>query len=96
MSKRLTVTNLHGDTYEIRGWRLHTSFPHFDVLHKSMNRDVTRKESAIFLQTIKGKWYMAKHSEVYNLWIFYRLKHSSYNELWDLRKSYLKGNKYHA
>lgn len=90
------VTNMHGYTFKVRSWKVYTSFLHLeDCVKMAMDRDSKTGQSITFIYTPK-KYYMAVHSKPYGLWILYNLKYISYNELEDIRKSHLHGNRYHS
>lgn len=90
------VTNMHGYTLKVRSWKIYTSFPHLeDCVKMAMDRDSRTGQSITSIYTPK-KYYMAVHSNHYGLWILYKLKYISYNELEDIRKSHLHGNSYHS
>ena len=90
------VTNMHGYTFKVRRWKIYTSFPHLeDCVKMVMDRDSRTDQSITSIYTHK-KYYMAVRSKPYRLWVLYKLKYISYNELEDIRKSYLHGNRYHS
>lgn len=90
------VTNMHGYTFKVRRWKIYTSFPHLeDCVKMVMDRDSRTDQSITSIYTPK-KYYMAVRSKPYRLWILYKLKYISYNELEDIRKSHLHGNRYHS
>ena len=90
------VTNMHGYTFKVRSWKVYTSFHHLeDCVKMVMDKDSRTGQSITFIYTPK-KYYMAVHSKPYGLWILYKLKYISYNELEDIRKSHLHGNRYHS
>ena len=90
------VTNMHGYTFKVRRWKIYTSFPHpEDCVKMVMDRDSRTDQSITSIYTPK-KYYMAVRSKPYRLWVLYKLKYISYNELEDIRKSYLHGNRYHS
>lgn len=90
------VTNMHGYTFKVRRWKIYTSFPHLeDCVKMVMDRDSRTDQSITSIYTPK-KYYMAVRSKPYRLWVLYKLKYISYNELEDIRKSYLHGNRYHS
>lgn len=90
------VTNMHGLTLKVRGWKIYTTFPHLEDCTKMiMDKDSRTGQSIISIYTHK-KYYMAVQARHYRVWILYRLKYLNYNELKDIRKSHLHGNKYHS
>lgn len=90
------VTNMHGYTFKVRRWKIYTSFPHLeDCVKMVMDRDSRTDQSITSIYTPK-KYYMAVRSKPYRLWVLYKLKYISYNELEDIRKSHLHGNRYHS
>ena len=90
------VTNMHGYTFKVRRLKIYTSFPHLeDCVKMVMDRDSRTDQSITSIYTPK-KYYMAVRSKPYRLWVLYKLKYISYNELEDIRKSYLHGNRYHS
>ena len=90
------VTNMHGYTFKVRRWKIYTSFPHLeDCVKMVMDRDSRTDQSITSIYTPK-KYYMAVRSKPYGLWGLYKLKYISYNELEDIRKSHLHGNRYHS
>ena len=90
------VTNMHGYTFKVRSWKVYTSFHHLeDCVKMAMDRDSRTGQSITFIYTPK-EYYMAVLSKPYGLWVLYKLKYISYNELEDIRKSHLHGNRYHS
>lgn len=90
------VTNMHGYTFKVRRWKIYTSFPHLeDCVKMVMDRDSRTDQPITSIYTPK-KYYMAVRSKPYRLWVLYKLKYISYNELEDIRKSHLHGNRYHS
>lgn len=90
------VTNMHGYTFKVRSWKIYTSFPHLEGCVKmAMDRYSRTGQSIISIYTPKN-YYMAVQSRLYGLWVLYKLKYISYNELEDIRKSHLHGNRYHS
>ena len=90
------VTNMHGYTFKVRKWKIYTAFPHLeDCIKMTMDKDSRTGQSITSIYTPK-KYYMAIHSKAYGLWILYRLKYINYNELEDIRKSHLHGNRYYS
>ena len=90
------VTNMHGYTFKVRSWKVYTSFPHLeDRVKMAMDKDSRTGQSITSIYT-PNKYYMAVQSKPYGLWILYKLKYISYNELEDIRKSHLHGNRYHS
>ena len=90
------VTNMHGYTFKVRSWKVYTSFPHLEGCVKmAMDKDSRTGQYITSIYTPK-KYYMAVQSRPYRLWVLYKLKYISYNELEDIRKSHLHGNRYHS
>lgn len=90
------ITNLHGYTFKVRSWKIYTSFPHLeDCVKIVMDKDSRTGQSITSIYTPK-RYYMAVQSKPYGLYILYRLKYLKYNELEDIRRSHLHGNKYHS
>lgn len=90
------VTNLHGYTFKVRSWKIYASFPHLeDCVKIVMDKDSRTGQSITSIYTPK-RYYMAVQSKPYGLYILYRLKYLKYNELEDIRRSHLHGNKYHS
>lgn len=90
------VTNMHGYTFKVMSWKIYTSFPHLeDCIKITMDKDSKTGQSITSIYTPK-KYYMVVQSKPYRLWILYKLKYISYNELEDIRKSHLHGNRYHS
>lgn len=90
------ITDMHGNSYTIRNWRVLLQFPKYiEYKHRHYGRDTSNNQTAVFILSKKDKWYMAKLT-TYKVWILYKLKFLDYDELKDIRKSYLHGNIYHA
>lgn len=90
------VTNMHGYTFKVRSWKVYTSFPHLEECVKIvMDKDSRTDQYITSIYTPKN-YYIAVQSKPYELWILYKLKYISYNELEDIRKSHLHGNRYHS
>lgn len=90
------VTNLHGYTFKVRSWKIYTSFPHLeDCVKIVMDKDSRTGQSITSIYTPK-RYYMAVQSKPYRFYVLYRLKYLKYNELEDIRRSHLHGNKYHS
>ena len=90
------ITNMHGYNLKVIGWKICTSFPHLeDCVKMAMDRYSRTGPSITSIYTPK-KYYMAVRSKPYRLWVLYKLKYISYNELEDIRKSHLHGNHYHS
>ena len=90
------ISNSQGESFKIIGWRLFLQ-PLSKMVCDEIIFDTWVPDglSRIFLR-IGSKRYMAtraKYIGVYT-WVIYRLKYVGYNELMDIRKSYLNGNKY--
>lgn len=96
MKKGDLVSNSHGESFKIRGWRLFLQ-PLQKIICDEIIFEVWEPNglSRIFLR-IGSKRYMAIRAKYIDRdsWIIYRLKYLGYNELMDIRKSYLHGNKY--
>ena len=90
------VTNMHGYTLKVMGWKICTSFPHLeDCIKITKDKDSKTGQYITSIYTPK-EYYMAVLSKPYGLWVLYKLKYISYNELEDIRKSHLHGNRYHS
>ena len=90
------ITNMHGYTFKVTGWKIYTTFPHLEgCIQIAMDKDSRTGQSITSIYT-STKYYMAIQSKPYGLWVLYRLKYLNYNELEDIRKSYLHGNRYHS
>lgn len=86
-----------GNTFRILGWEVYASYPKIDCVESSsFDCDTETGDSAIFIHTLDNRWFMAKRVRCYGYWVLYTLKFLRYNELKDIRKSYLYGNKYKA
>jgi len=86
-----------GLTFKILGWEVYASYPKIDdVESTSFDVDTKTDEPAVFIHTHSDNWYMAKRVPCYKYWVLYTLKYLKYDELKDIRKSYLYGNKYKA
>lgn len=87
---------MHGLTLEVIGWEFYFQFPHLEGCTKSvMDKDSRTGQHITSIYTDK-EYYMATYNLEYNLWILYHLRYINYNELEDIRKSYLHGNHYHS
>ena len=90
------ITNMHGYTFKVTGWKIYTTFPHLEgCIQIAMDKDSRTGQSITSIYTTK-RYYMAIHSKSYGLWVLYRLKYINYNELEDIRKSHLHGNRYYS
>ena len=90
------ITNMHGYTFKVTGWKVYTTFPHLEgCIQIAMDKDSRTGQSITSLYT-KDKYYMAIQSNPYGLWILYSLEYINYNELEDIRKSHIHGNRYHS
>lgn len=96
MQKAVLVTSLHGNTYEVVRWRLYLHFPLVYNSDISYSREVISNDTALFIKSIHGIEYMAKYNYIHRYWVLFKLKFKDYNELKDIRKSYLHGNIYHS
>lgn len=96
MKRGEIISNAHGESFRIIGWRLFLQ-PLSEVICEEIIFDTWVPDglSRIFLR-IGGKLYMATRAKYIDVdtWVIYRLKYLGYNELMDIRKSYLHGNKY--
>ena len=90
------ITNMHGYTFKVTGWKTYTTFPHLEgCIQIAMDKDSRTGQSITSLYT-KDKYYMAVQSNPYGLWILYSLEYINYNELEDIRKAHIHGNRYHS
>jgi hypothetical protein len=90
------ITNLHGNTYEVVSWKSFPAFPSFkNVVRMSYNKDIITGRIVNFVETTENI-YGVEYNQAYNLSILLRLKFISYNEKFDLRKSYIRGNHFHS
>lgn len=90
------ITNMHGLTLKVVGWKYYFNFPHLEGCTKLvMDKDSRTNQDITSIYTDKG-YYMATWNPFYQMWVLYHLKLINYNELNDIRKSYLYGNIYHA
>lgn len=95
MAGRL-ITNMHGLTLKVVSWRFYLSFPHLEgCTQLVMDRDSRTGQYITSIYTDK-EYYMATYNPYYDLWVLYHLKYINYNELEDIRKSYIHDNKYHS
>jgi hypothetical protein len=96
MEESRKVTNLHGNTYEVVSWKFYPAFPSFKhVVTMSMDKDIISGKLVNFVKTTQNV-YMVEYNQAYNLMVLFKLKFISYNEKLDLRKSYIRGNRYHS
>lgn len=90
------ISNSQGESFKIMGWRLFLQ-PLSKIVCDEIIFDIWVPEglSRIFLR-IGSKRYMATRARYIDVdtWVIHRLKYVGYNELMDIRKSYLHGNKY--
>lgn len=86
---------MHGLTLEVVGWEYHLHFPYLEgCTYMAMDKDSITGQYMTSIYTGKG-YYMAAHNNTYDIWILYQLKYITYNELEDIRKAYIHGNRYH-
>lgn len=93
------IKDLHGNTYELRDYRLRFTFPEFTgitVKSISFNRDVITGRIMDIVETARSRYYAIFYLRHLNLYIKCDLIKISYNPLEDIRKGYLHGNKYHS
>lgn len=87
---------MHGLTLEVVSWRFYTYFPHLEgCTQLVMDKDSRTGQDITSIYTDKD-YYMAIRNSEYDLWVLYHLKYINYNELEDIRKSYIHGNRYHS
>lgn len=92
----MLIKDLHGNTYKEKGYSLHIAFPLFeDIVELSFNKNVVDNQFIDIIKTKKWTYAIYFNSSM-NLWVCYKLEFIKYNELEDIRKSYLHGNKYHS
>ena len=90
------ITNMHAYTFKVTGWKIYTTFPHLEgCIQIAMDKDSRTGQSITSLYT-NDKYYMVVQSNPYELWILYSLEYINYNELEDIRKAHIHGNRYHS
>lgn len=96
MKRGEIISNAHGESFKIMGWRLFLQ-PLSEAVCDEIIFDTWVPDglSRVFLR-MGSKRYMATRAKYIDVdtWVIYRLKYLGYNELMDIRKSYLHGNKY--
>lgn len=91
------ITDLHGNTYKLGDFKLSLEYPKFPNYKFGVyTRDIISNTIVIITSCTDGKVYMTKYLSYCKLFVVFELNHISYNEKYDIRKSYIHGNKYHA
>lgn len=90
------IQDLHGNTYKKGGYRLYLAFPSFHgVTEYSYNKDVLHNKSFNIFKTVENIYAITWNSSI-KCYVCYTLRFIVYNELQDIRKSHLHGNRYHS
>lgn len=95
MLKERIITNMHGLTLEIVKWEFILDLPNLEGDTFVMDRDSRTGQSITSIYK-DDQYQMAIYNPLYDVWVLCNLKYLSYNELEDIRKSYLHGNRYHS
>lgn len=89
------ITDLHGDTYKLGDYQICLDFPKFNNYIRSAYTKDANTNKVFNLIICKDQSYAVFSSEM-QYYVLYNITHISYNELEDIRKGYIYGNKYHA
>jgi hypothetical protein len=80
----------------IKGWEILPSFPVYDkYTHLSFSRDVINHIKYVTYGHRFDEYFMLVLT-CYGLWVKFELNFIEHNDLEDIRKSYIHGNKYHS
>lgn len=89
------LTSMHGNTFKVRDWTIHHQFPHLeDCISMGMDKDLKTGQRMVIIKASSGDYAAIQSENSY--WILYALEFKKYDELKDIRKAHLHGNKYHA
>lgn len=91
------IEDLHGNTYRKgKGFHIRVLYPKFaKYLQSSYTKDIYTNTKFNLVKTEKNLYAIFQVPET-KCYVQYRLTILSYNELHDIRKSYIRGNIYHS